>query len=169
MTIYKFQNGTKDFAVGVTYSTHGEELRLQSDDKPGSELYLHAGSVALLALELFGIGEVRASLRDIAFTEGQHGKMTRVSLDVPTSQGEDARLVFPAVSRMDIEDAKSHEVYPEHPQNAYNLAVNLLEESIWDYVQGRRQQAVFDFEAEKQRESMDDEQAGNIISFAGKA
>lgn len=155
MNISKFQNGTKDYDVGVIYSTHQEEFKLQSNDRPASELYLHAESVVLLATELFGLKGLRAELREIAFSSGQHGPTSRVSLRVPTSQGDDARMVLPAVSRADLEDAKTHEVDPIHPRNAYNLAVNLLEASITAYVQGRRQQAVFDFNAEVTRKLQD--------------
>lgn len=155
MTICKFQNGTKDYAVAVTYTTHLEEHRCQSDDLPESDLYLHAASVVHLAVELFGLKGLRAELKDIVFSSGQHGQQTRLSLRVPTAIGEDARMALPAVLRADIENAETHEVDPLEPRNAYNLAVNLLEASIAAYVQGRRQQMVFDFNAETARTLQD--------------
>ena len=160
MTIYKFQNGTKDYAVGVLYSTHGEEFRLQSDDQPRSELFLHAASVAYLAIELFGLEGLRAGLREIAFSDGQNGPATSVTLSVPTNVDIDAKMALPKVTRRDLEDAQTHEVDPAHPRNAYNLAVTMLWESIVEYVQGRRQQAMFDFQEEQKRV-----QGDSVIQF----
>ena len=156
MKIYKFQNGTKDFDVGVLYSTHGEEMRLQSNDSPSSEVGLHAASVVFLALSYFGLNGLRAHLKEIVFSEGQHGAQTGIVLQVLDIFGTYAKLVLPKVGRADVENVKTHEVDPTHPRNMLNVAVNCLEGAIMEYVRGRRQQAVFNFQAEQEREAGDD-------------
>lgn len=152
MKIYKFQAKTKDYEIGVLFSTHGEEMRLQSNDQPKSELYLHASSVALLASQYFGLPAIKAGLKEITFSEGQHGPVFRLTLRVYGPRAEESRLVFPAVSRRIIEAKGSAKLSDQSiERNNLNTTVDLLEASIRDYVHGRRQQAVFDFQAEEMR------------------
>jgi hypothetical protein len=153
--IFKFQNGTKDFDVGVLFYTHGEEYRLQSDDAPKSELYLQCSNVVVFVLDYLGLKGLHATLKEIVFGSGQNGKTTRLTLSVPTTEGNYAKLLLPKISRADLCDSKSKEPILGHPRNLYNEAMDLLEEMIKDYVHGRRQQAVLDFEAEEERLSED--------------
>jgi hypothetical protein len=151
MQIYKFQNGTKDFNVGVLYSTHGEEMRLQSNDEPRSELYLQASSLVFMASSLFGLQGLRPSLKEISFSSGQDGAATRLLLTVPLADGSFGKLALPKIPRRDVVDSKTKEPIADHPRNLYNTAADLFEKLVVDYVQGRRLQAVLDFNAEQIR------------------
>lgn len=152
MNLYKFQAGTKDYEIGVLFSTHGEEHRIQSDEKPRSELYLHAASVVNLANSYFGLPPLKAALKEVIFSSGQQGPRFKLALRVYSSGGDEARLVFPAVSRKAIEAKGSNKLSEQAiARNNLNAAVDLLEAAIKDYVRGRRQQAVFDFQSEESR------------------
>lgn len=151
MKLYKFQNGTKDYKIGVLYETHGECYRLQSDDEGRSELYLQASNLVFMACALFGLEDLHASLKEIAFSDGQDGKATRLVLTLPTATADFAKLQLPKVPRREVVDSKTKEPIIDHPRNLYNSAVDLMELQIAEYVQGRRKQAVLDFEAEEER------------------
>jgi hypothetical protein len=84
----------------------------------------------------------------IAISHGDD-PVSRLVLEIPIPENDPAKLQCPAVDRRSVLDFESGEYLKENPRNVYNRFVTVLENAVKDYVQGKRQQMSFEFEADE--------------------
>jgi hypothetical protein len=142
MTIDKFRK--QGSVLDVAYSVGPEAFSVSTMDSPEKDLILAANDVAECALAAAGV-DLKTKYRFFS-ASWAHGDNpgSRVVLEIPTMEGDRARLALPLISARPI--TKGGEVV-DCPRNTYNRAMDALVAEITAFVVGKRQQMALPFEA----------------------